>query len=86
MRVLCSICARGGSTSLKNKNIKNLHGAPLIVHTLLTAKRSKLFDKLVVSSDSSKILKISKGKTPCLSTNTKKGSQSKEFLKQEYLP
>ena len=32
MRVLCSICARGGSTSLKNKNIKNLHGAPLIVH------------------------------------------------------
>ena len=60
MRVLCSICARGGSTSLKNKNIKNLHGAPLIVHTLLTAKRSKLFDKLVVSSDSSKILKISK--------------------------
>ena len=51
MRVLCSICARG-STSLKNKNIKNLHGTPLIVHTLLTAKRSKLFDKLVVSSDS----------------------------------
>ena len=60
MKILCSICARGGSTSLKNKNIKILNGKPLIIHTLITAKKTKIFDKIVVSSDSKNILKISK--------------------------
>tara|TARA_B000000565_G_scaffold92402_1_gene68050 strand:+ start:458 stop:1150 length:693 start_codon:yes stop_codon:yes gene_type:complete len=60
MKILCSICARGGSTSLKHKNIKKLFGKPLILYSLITAKKSKLFDKIVVSSDSKKILDISK--------------------------
>ena len=54
MKILCSICARGGSTSLKHKNIKKLFGKPLILYSLITAKKSKLFDKIVVSSDSKK--------------------------------
>ena len=60
MNILCSVCARGGSTTLKNKNIKILYGKPLIAHTLITAKKAKIFDSLVVSSDSSKIINISK--------------------------
>ena len=63
MKILCSVCARGGSTTLKNKNIKILHGKPLILHTLLTAKKTGIFDKIVVSSDSKKILKIAKKHT-----------------------
>tara|TARA_B100000886_G_scaffold163556_1_gene111484 strand:+ start:445 stop:1137 length:693 start_codon:yes stop_codon:yes gene_type:complete len=63
MRILCSVCARGGSTTLKNKNIKILRGKPLILHTLLTAKKTGIFDKIVVSSDSKKILKIAKKQT-----------------------
>ena len=49
MKILCSICARGGSTSLKNKNIKILNGKPLIIHTLITAKKTKIFDKIAFS-------------------------------------
>ncbi|MBL6857133.1 MAG: acylneuraminate cytidylyltransferase family protein [Pelagibacteraceae bacterium] len=60
MNILCSICARGGSDTLKNKNIKKLYGRPLIVHTLITAKKTKIFDNIVVSSDSKKIIDISK--------------------------
>tara|TARA_B100001093_G_scaffold502459_1_gene555512 strand:- start:444 stop:1136 length:693 start_codon:yes stop_codon:yes gene_type:complete len=60
MKILCSICARGGSTTLKNKNIKVLNGKPLIVHTLITAMKTKIFDKIIVSSDSKNILRISK--------------------------
>jgi len=60
MNILCSVCARGGSTTLKNKNIKKLYGKPLIVQTLITAKKTKIFDNIVVSSDSKKIIDISK--------------------------
>ena len=60
MRVLCTICARGGSKGLKNKNIKLLNNKPLIFYTIDHAKKSKLFDKIVVSTDSKKIQKISK--------------------------
>jgi len=60
MKILCVVCARKGSTNLKNKNIKLLNNKPLILHTLIQAQKSKLFSKIVVSSDSNKILKISK--------------------------
>ena len=49
---LCTICARGGSKGVKNKNLANIAGKPLIAHTLIQAKASGLFDYLVVSSDS----------------------------------
>lgn len=60
MKVICTICARGGSKGLKNKNIMKLYGKPLISFSIDQAKKSKLFDEIVVSSDSSKILKIAK--------------------------
>ena len=59
MKILCTICARGGSTGLQNKNIKIIKGLPLIHHTINQAIKSKLFNKIVVSSDSDKILNIS---------------------------
>ena len=58
--ILCTICARKGSKGLKNKNFKDLNSKPLIYHTILQAKKSKIFDKIVVSSDSNKILLLSK--------------------------
>ena len=57
-KTLCIICARGGSKRLKNKNLKNLFGKPLIYHTINQAKKSKIFDKIVFSSDSSSLRKI----------------------------
>ena len=60
MKILCTICARGNSSGLKNKNILNINKKPLIYYTIKKAKDSKIFDKVVVSSDSKKILNIAK--------------------------
>ena len=35
MTRLCTICARGGSKGVKNKNIRDLHGKPLIAYSIL---------------------------------------------------
>lgn len=53
---LCTICARGGSKGVKNKNVRELHGKPLIAYSIEQAKRSELFDYIAVSSDSTSIL------------------------------
>ena len=58
-KVLCTICARGGSKGVKNKNIKIINGKPLIAYTIEQAKRSELFDHIVISTDSDKIASIS---------------------------
>lgn len=58
--ILCTICARGGSKGVKNKNIKELHGKPLIAYTIEQAKASGLFDHIVISTDSDDIANIAK--------------------------
>ena len=58
--VLAVIPARGGSKGLKNKNIKVIKGKPLISWTIDAALKSKYIDKVIVSTDSKKIEKISK--------------------------
>ena len=60
MKRLCTICARGGSKGVKNKNTRGLLEKPLIAHSILQAKESKLFESVAVSSDSVNILEIAK--------------------------
>lgn len=57
---LCTICARSGSKGVKEKNIRILSGKPLIAYSILQAQATGLFDEIVVSSDSEKILSIAK--------------------------
>ena len=64
-KIVVVILARGGSKRLPGKNIKKLAGVPLIGYTILTAAQSTLVDKIVVSSDSDEILKVSSA-FPCL--------------------
>ena len=52
------IPARGGSKGVPNKNIKTICGKPLIVWTIEKAKRSRLLDKVIVSTDSDAIAEI----------------------------
>ena len=59
MKILGIIPARAGSKSIRNKNIVNLNGKPLIAYTIEAAIKSKLQD-FIVSSDSKKILNIAK--------------------------
>lgn len=58
MRRLCTICARGGSKGVPDKNLRELCGKPLIAHSLEQARASGLFDAIAVSSDSSRILDV----------------------------
>ena len=53
------ITARKNSKRIKNKNIKIFNKKPLIYWTIKTALKSKLFDKVFVSTDSKKIKNIS---------------------------
>ncbi len=59
-KVLCTICARGGSKGVKNKNTKKINGKPLIAYTIEQAKDSGLFEHIVISTDSDEIANISK--------------------------
>lgn len=58
MKILCTICIRAGSTSVKNKNIKIINKKPLVYYTIAQAKKSNMFEDIVVSTDSKKFQKI----------------------------
>ena len=60
MKVLCTICGRGGSIGIRNKALQKIHDKPLISYTIRQAIKAKIFDEIVVSTDSKKIQKISK--------------------------
>ena len=51
---------RGGSQGVKNKNFKLINGKPLMYYTIKQAIKSKIFDHIMVSTDSKKMLKIAK--------------------------
>lgn len=57
---IATICARGGSKGVPNKNIRPLFGKPLIVHSIEQARATGLFATLAVSSDSGAILEVSR--------------------------
>ena len=60
MKILCTICARGGSKGVPNKNIRELAGKPLIAYTIEQALACPQIDRVVVSTDSEKIAEIAR--------------------------
>lgn len=60
MSVIAVIPARGGSKRIPRKNIKLFHGKPLIAYSIEVAKKSKLFDHIIVSTDDEEIAGIAK--------------------------
>ncbi len=59
-KVVAVIPARSGSKRIPRKNIKKFHGKPLIAYSIEVALSSKLFDKVVVSTDDEEIASIAK--------------------------
>lgn len=57
---LAIIPARKSSKRIKDKNIINFFGDPIIGKTIKLIKKTNLFQKIIVTSDSKKILSISK--------------------------
>ncbi len=54
-KVIVTICARGGSKGIPNKNIVSVLGKPLIWYTIDYAKSIPWVDRVVVSTDSREI-------------------------------
>ena len=57
---VCIIPARGGSKRLRKKNIIDFNGKPIISYTINAALQTKIFDKIVVSTEDNEIANISK--------------------------
>ena len=95
-RIFVHIGARQGSKGVKNKNIKILNKKPLIAWSIIQAKKIKNIYKIVINSDSNKILNISKNhgadiliKRPKKLSNAKLSKflvwkHSVNFLKKKY--
>ena len=54
------IIARIGSRRIKSKNIKFFFGKPVIAYSIINALNSKIFSRVIVSTESKKISNISK--------------------------
>ncbi len=59
-KCIAIIPARGGSKRIPRKNIKDFYGKPLIAYSIQAALESKLFDKVIVSTDDEEIANIAK--------------------------
>lgn len=57
-RRICTICARGGSKGVKDKNLRTIAGKPLLAHTIGQVRASNLFEVVAASSDSPAILDV----------------------------
>lgn len=60
MSRICIIPARAGSKRIKQKNIKNFLGKPIIGYSIKAALDSKEFEKVMVSTDSEEIAAIAR--------------------------
>lgn len=60
MEILAIIPARSGSKSIKDKNIREVAGKPLIAWSIEHALASKLINRVIVSTDSSKYAEIAR--------------------------
>jgi CMP-N-acetylneuraminic acid synthetase len=58
-KVLAFIPARGGSKGVPRKNVRLVHGKPLIAYTIETALEAKhLFHRIIVSTDDKEIADV----------------------------
>ena len=58
--ILVTVCARGGSKGVKNKNIRLLNNKPLIQYSLELLKQSSLIDGYIISTESDKVIETVK--------------------------
>lgn len=60
MKILGVITARGGSKGVPRKNIKLLNGKPLVAYTIEAAKKSNIFDRIILSTEDEEIASTGK--------------------------
>lgn len=60
LKTICVIPAKNSSSRLKGKNLLKIKDFSLVEITIRLAKKSRLFSKIILSSDSDKILNLAK--------------------------
>lgn len=60
MEILAIIPARGGSKGLPGKNIRMMHGHPLIAYSILAAQQCRQITRVVVNTDHAEIADIAR--------------------------
>lgn len=60
METLALIPARGGSKGIPGKNIRDLHGKPLLVYSIQAAQQAATVDRVIVSTDDERIAEVAK--------------------------
>ena len=60
MSTIAIITARGGSKRIPKKNIREFCGKPIIAYSIEAAVKSKVFDEIMVSTDSGEIASTAK--------------------------
>jgi len=60
MSGIAIITARGGSKRIPKKNIKEFCGKPIIAYSIQAALQSKVFDEVMVSTDSEEIAEVAR--------------------------
>lgn len=58
MNIVAIIPARGNSKSIKKKNLLKINGTPLLINAVKIIKKVKEINKIIVSSESEKILQL----------------------------
>lgn len=58
--MIAIIPARGGSKGLPGKNIRELHGKPLIAYAIDCARKARHIDRVIVSTDDSEIADVAR--------------------------
>jgi len=82
MNIVTVIPARSGSKGVPDKNIRELSGKPLIAYSISAAIKSKLIDRVIVSTDSEKYASISKdygAEVPFIRPNEYSGDDSTDY-------
>jgi CMP-N,N'-diacetyllegionaminic acid synthase len=57
---IAAVCARGGSKGVPRKNLRSLHGKPLIVRALEQAHSAQIFDHVVTSTDDPEMAEVAR--------------------------
>ncbi len=78
MKTLGLIPARAGSKGIKNKNLAQLAGKPLLYYTINSALESQIFTDVVVTSNGADILQVAEsfGATPLIRPDNLSQDQS----------
>ena len=82
MRNIAIIPARSGSKGLKDKNIKILNGQPLLKYSVDVAILSRIFDEIIVSTDSEHYAEIAKkcgASVPFLRSDNNSGDKASSW-------